>query len=120
MRFLIDEDLPRAMGVLLQRYGHEAIDVRDIGLRGAKDSQIASYAQNKGLCLVTGDFDFSDIRNYPPGEYAGLVILKLPRTANASFILSLLESFLQQEDVVAKIPGKLAIVESGRVRIRNS
>ena len=118
MRFLIDEDLPRSIGALLQRYGHEAIDVRDIGLRGAKDPQIASYAQNKRLCLLTGDFDFSDIRNYPPGEYAGLVVLKLPRNANASFILNLLESFLRQEALVAQIPGKLAIVESGRVRIR--
>lgn len=120
MRFLIDEDLPRSTAVILQRYGHEAVDVRDIGLRGAKDPQIASCAQSEGLCLITGDFDFSDIRNYPPGEYAGLVVLKLPRTANASFILDLLESFLQQEDLVAQMPGKLAIVESGRVRIRTA
>ena len=118
MHFLVDEDLPRSTGNLLRRYEHEAVDVRDIGLRGAKDTQIAAYAQSEGLCLVTGDFDFSDIRNYPPGEYAGMVVLKLPRTATASFILNLLESFLQQEDLVAQMPGKLAIVETGRVRIR--
>jgi len=47
MRFLIDEDLPRSTGDLLRRYGHEAVDVRDIGIRGAKDSQIATYAQKK-------------------------------------------------------------------------
>jgi len=47
MQFLIDEDLPRSTGNLLRRYGHEAIDVRDIGLRGARDSQIAYYAQSK-------------------------------------------------------------------------
>ena len=118
MHFLVDEDLPRSTGNLLRRYEHEAVDVRDIGLRGAKDTQIAAYAQSEGLCLVTGDFDFSDIRNYPPREYAGMVVLKLPRTATASFILNLLESFLQQEDLVAQMPGKLAIVETGRVRIR--
>jgi predicted nuclease of predicted toxin-antitoxin system len=118
MRFLIDEDLPRSTSALLQQYGHEAFDVRDIGLRSAKDSQIASYAQDKGLCIITGDFDFSDIRNYPPRDYAGLVILGLPRAANSLFILNLLESFLQQRDIVAQLPGKLAIVEAGRVRIR--
>lgn len=106
------------MADLLRRYGHEAVDVRDIGLRGVKDSQIASYAQSKGLCLVTGDFDFSNIRNYPPGEYAGLVILKLPPRATAPYILNLLESFLQREDLVAQIRGKLAIVEPGRIRTR--
>ena len=120
MRFLVDEDLTRSTDDLLRRYGHEAVDVRDIGLREAKDPQIASYAQKGGLCLVTGDFDFSDIRNYPPGEYAGLVVLKLPRMATASSILNLLESFLQQKDLVAQIPGKLAIVEPGRIRIRTA
>jgi predicted nuclease of predicted toxin-antitoxin system len=118
MRFLVDADLPRSTGDLLRRYGHEAVDVRDSGLRGAKDPQIATHSQSAGLCLVTGDFDFSDIRNYPPGAYAGLVVLKFPNTATASFILRLLESFLQQTDLVAQMAGKLAIVEPGRVRIR--
>ena len=118
MRFLIDEDLPRSIKDLLQRYGHEAVDVRVIGFRGGKDSQVAVLAQSKGLCLVTGDFDFSNIRNYPPGKYGGIVVLRLPRTATASYILTLFESFLRQEELVAQIPGKLAIVEPGRIRIR--
>jgi predicted nuclease of predicted toxin-antitoxin system len=37
MKFLIDEDLPRSLGLLLTNYGHDAIDVRDIGLRGASE-----------------------------------------------------------------------------------
>ncbi|MBI5183925.1 MAG: DUF5615 family PIN-like protein [Nitrospinae bacterium] len=118
MQFLIDEDLPRSTGDLLRRYGHEAFDMRDIGLRGAKDSQIATYAQSKGLCLVTGDFDFSDIRNYPPPQYAGLIVLSIHREATAIFILNLLESFVNQEKLVSEMPGKLAIVEPGRIRIR--
>ncbi|MCL0078125.1 hypothetical protein M1O56_00410 [Dehalococcoidia bacterium] len=48
------------------------------------------------------------------------VVLKLPRMATASFILNLLESFLQQKDLVAQISGKLAIVEPGRIRIRTA
>lgn len=96
MRSIVDEDLPRSTCDLLRQCRHEAVDVRDIGFRGARDSEVASYAQREGLCLVTGDFDFSDVRNYPPGEYAGLVVLKLPRTATASFILNLLESFVQR------------------------
>lgn len=120
MKFLIDEDLPRSTGDLLRRYGHEAIDVRDIGLRGVKDSHIASYAQNQGLCLVTGDFDFADIRNYPPAQYAGLIILGLPRDATTIFILNLLEGLLKQDKLVSELSGKLAIVEPGHIRIRKS
>jgi predicted nuclease of predicted toxin-antitoxin system len=63
--------------------------VRDINLRGAKDYQIASYARTNGLCILTGDFDFSDVRNYLPSQYAGLVVLKLPKNATASLIIKI-------------------------------
>ena len=118
MRFLIDEDLPRSISGLLRRYGHEAVDVRDIGLRGASDAEIASSAQNNGLCLLSADTGFSDIRNYPPEKYSGVVVLHLPAKATSSTILILLESLLVQTEVVDQLTGKLAIVESGRVRIR--
>lgn len=118
MRFLVDEDLPRSTDGLLQQYGHEAIDVRDIGLRGAFDTDIAAYAQKHALCLLSGDVGFADIRNYPPGKYSGIVVLRLPAKATSSTILMLLKSLLTQAEIVNKLNGKLAIVESGRVRIR--
>ncbi len=120
MRFLIDEDLPRTVSGLLQRYGHEAIDVRDTELRGAKDFQIAYYAQKKALCIVTGDYDFSDIRNYSPAQYAGLVVLNIPKNSTAAYILNLIEEFLKNEKLISELPGKLAIVEPGRIRIRKA
>lgn len=52
MGFLIDEDLPRSVGDLLRSHGHEATDIRDIGLRGAKDHQIAAYARDKKLIKI--------------------------------------------------------------------
>lgn len=118
MKFLVDEDLPRSIDHLLRSYGHEAVDVRDIGLRGAKDSQIISYAQNKDLCLVTGDFDFSNIRNYPPAQYAGIIVLSIQKDATSLFILNLLRGFLKQDKLVSELPGKLAIIEPWRIRIR--
>jgi predicted nuclease of predicted toxin-antitoxin system len=118
--FLVDADLPRSTKDLLQRYGHEATDVREIGLGTAKDFEIAAHAQGQRVCLLTGDFDFADVRNYPPEDYAGIVVLELPRNATASFILRLIEDFLQQNEVLAKLQGRLAIVEPGRVRLRPS
>lgn len=100
MRFLVDADLPRSVNDIIRWHGHEPIDVRDIGLRNAKDQEIASYAQTEKICLVTGDFDFSDIRNYPPREFYGIVVLSLHRTANASYINRLLDSFLKQEMIL--------------------
>ena len=118
MRFLIDADLPRSVKGLLEKYGHEAIDVRDIGLRHANDPVIARASLDRQACLITGDFGFADVRNYPPENYPGIVALDLPRDASAAFILGLIENFVHQTAVIARLPGRLAIVGVGRIRLR--
>jgi len=118
VRFLIDANMPRSSGEALRRWGHEALDVRDIGLGGAADADIARHARENGLAIVTRDFDFADIRNYPPADYQGLVVLELPDDAVATEIVTLLESFLRHEEWLAGLPGRLAVVNSRRVRFR--
>jgi predicted nuclease of predicted toxin-antitoxin system len=118
MRFLIDADLPRSTKALLESYGHEVLDVRDIGLGHAKDAQIAEHAQTNGQCLVTGDWGFSDVRNFPPKQHAGIVVIGVPDGATAAQILIVIRALLDRDDLVAKLPGRLAIVEKGRVRLR--
>jgi hypothetical protein len=118
MRFLIDADLPRPTADLVRSLGHEATDVRDIGLGASPDRHIAAYAQSHGLCLLTGDFDFADIRDYPPEGYAGLVVFVLPDDANRDVILHLVEAFFRNRGVLDQLPGRLAIAEPGRVRLR--
>lgn len=118
MRFLIDADLPRPTAELLIASGHEAIDVRDIGLGNARDEEIAAYAREHELCLMSGDFGFGDIRQYPPENYKGIVVLVLPRKANRSFILGLVKAFVAHTEVLSRLPGRLAMVESGRIRLR--
>lgn len=120
MRFVIDADLPRSTADLLRRHGHDAIDVRDAGLGAAGDSELAAFARAQKACLITGDFGFADVRNYPPEVYPGIVVLELPRGATASFILSLIEAFLQQPDLLSRLQGRLAVVQPGRVRLRPS
>lgn len=85
MRFLIDASMPRSASNVLAEFGHEAIDVRDIGLRNAPDERIAARARENGETLVSRDFDFADIRNYPPGEFCGIVVLKLPEHTAATY-----------------------------------
>jgi predicted nuclease of predicted toxin-antitoxin system len=65
MRFLIDADLPYSLESLLVAYRHDALHVRDVGLGGAPDADIAKLARSERLAILTGDFDFADIRNYP-------------------------------------------------------
>lgn len=57
MHFLIDASLPRSAADLLRRFGHDATDVRDVGMRDAPDNAIADYARRCHLVLITRDFD---------------------------------------------------------------
>lgn len=118
MKFLLDANLPRSTISLLQNLGHEVWDVRDVLPAGMDDARVAEYAQSRHLALVTRDFDFADIRNYPPERFAGLVVLDLPEDAIASVINAALEAFASDESMLAKLPGRLAIVETWRVRFR--
>jgi predicted nuclease of predicted toxin-antitoxin system len=118
MRFLVDASLPRSATALLRQLGHDAADVRDIGLRQATDDVIAAHARTNQQALVTRDFDFADVRNYPPAHYAGIVVLQLPDNATAPEAIKLLETFVRREDWLANLRRRLAIVEVWRVRFR--
>jgi predicted nuclease of predicted toxin-antitoxin system len=54
-RFLVDEDLPRSTTSELVAAGHDAVDVRDCGLRGAPDEKVHERAIADARALVTGD-----------------------------------------------------------------
>ncbi len=45
MDFLIDASLPRSTASTVQNQGHQAVDVRDVGLGRSPDADIAAYAQ---------------------------------------------------------------------------
>jgi len=120
MRFLLDANLPRRAAEAVRALGHDCTDVRDIQMGGTTDLLIAAHAREHLLTLVTRDFDFSDIRNYPPGQYAGIVVLDLPDSSTAEFIVAVLISFVKNQSVMDSLPGHLAIVRPDRIRLRSS
>ncbi|MFT4211210.1 MAG: DUF5615 family PIN-like protein [Microbacterium sp.] len=59
MRFVIDAQLPPALAAVLQREGHDAVAVRDIGLREASDGDIWGHCAQTGQVIVSKDDDFA-------------------------------------------------------------
>ena len=116
--FLIDASLPRATGDVIRAHGHRATDVRDIGLGTASDQDIADHARQHPLALLSGDQDFGNVLVFPPADYHGLVILRPPSGATTAVLLFLVEQFLKDANVMANLPGRLVIVEPGRIRCR--
>jgi hypothetical protein len=118
MRFLVDADLPRGVATRLRERGHEVTDVRDIGLGAASDTAIAAHARANRLCLVSGDFGFADVRNYPPSSMSGIVVIQSPRVASADYFVQRIDEFVSDRALIDRIVGRLAIVEAGRIRLR--
>ena len=120
MRFLVDASLPRRTSDPIRRHGHEALDVRDVGPSLALDPAVASYARTHGYILLTGDFDFADIRLYPPADFPGIAVIDRPEDSSIAEVLALVGRLLDAPGVVDGLPGRLAIVDSRRIRLRPS
>jgi predicted nuclease of predicted toxin-antitoxin system len=118
VRFLIDANMPRSLVALLTQHGHEVEFARDIGLGAAPDEQIAARAQSTLATLITRDLDFADVRVYPPEKHSGIVVVRVPDGALANEIAQVVDRFLSEALFVTNLNGRLAIVESNRVRFR--
>ena len=114
--FKIDENLPVEAAGLLQQAGYDVKTVLEQGIGGSPDPDIAMVCWQEQRALVTLDKDFADIRAYPPGEYDGLIVLRIPHQDKPS-VLALIERLLPllEHEPLAR---HLWIVDERHVRIR--
>lgn len=56
--FLVDEQLPLSLAKRLRQHGVDAHHVSECGLAGATDDEVAGYAQDRNMAIVTKDEDF--------------------------------------------------------------
>jgi hypothetical protein len=117
VQFLIDACLPRDFAAVVDSYGHQAVDVRDIGMGRADDPDIAAYAKGHGMALLSEDFGFADVRQYPPANSHGIVVFET-HDGGVDDKIAALRNLLDRADVVQALPGRLAIVTETRIRLR--
>jgi predicted nuclease of predicted toxin-antitoxin system len=118
MRFKVDENLPIEVAGVLTAAGHDAATVHDEGIGGATDPHLAAVSRREERALVTLDLGFADIRSYPPEEYPGLIVLRLPRQDKLLVLQTCAR--LVATLVRGQLAGCLWIVEPDRIRIRRS
>lgn len=73
-KFLLDADMPRSSAAAIRSLGFDVPDVRDMGMRYAKDQEIIDYALNTGRMVITRDLDYGEILRYPQHPGADLRI----------------------------------------------
>ncbi len=116
MKFKLDENLPSEINGILKNAGYQTSTVLDQKMGGKADSHVISICQKEERALVTLDWDFADIRHYPPSKHMGIIVLKTSNQSKANLIklAGTLLPILKAEP----LKGQLLIVEISRIRIR--
>jgi predicted nuclease of predicted toxin-antitoxin system len=118
MQFRVDENLRDDIAEALRSRGHDTLTVHDQGMRGNPDTRLALVCRADGRAIVTLDLDFANIRDYPPQDYPGLIVLRLADQSRP-YVLRVFRSVLDLLDREV-LAGCLWIVEEHRVRIRRA
>jgi predicted nuclease of predicted toxin-antitoxin system len=116
MRVKVDEDLPRLAVKILRDRGYEAASVAEQNMQGWKDPALWRAVQAEGRILVTADKGFADIRVYPPGTHAGVLLLR-PDQDGIRPVVELLERFLAVYDLET-VAGAITVVTARSIRLR--
>ena len=77
MKFLLDMGLAQSTARNLQTLGHDAVHLRDQGLRRLPDDQIIQKAQTEGRIILTHDLDFSRLVAISQSQLPSVITFRL-------------------------------------------
>lgn len=86
MKFVIDAQLPPFLAQTLRELGHDAVAVRDVGLREAEDEAIWQYALENDAIIVTKDEDFPE-RSLHTAAPPAIVWLRIGNCSNRALLV---------------------------------
>jgi predicted nuclease of predicted toxin-antitoxin system len=111
---VLDQCVPRKYLRLLTDWGYDAVLMQDHIAAESSDQKVLALAQLLDAVLLTVDLDFANILDYPPQNYAGIVVM---RDEHVDAIVDSLEQALVDlhRD---NLRGALVIISPGRYRVR--
>lgn len=117
-RLKVDENLPREIAELLSMHGYDAVTVLDQGWSGTADDDLWQRVQAEKRWLVTADKEFADLRLYPPGTHAGVILMRSDEEGIEDY-LQLSGTAIERLDL-GEIAGAIVVVSKRGVRIRRA
>jgi predicted nuclease of predicted toxin-antitoxin system len=117
-RLKVDENLPDEIAELLRGRGHDAVTVADQGWEGLADVELWRRIQAEDRWLVTADKEFADLRRYPPGTHAGLILLRLAKESRRDY--SRIAEIALGQIELDEAPGAIIVVNERGVRVRRA
>jgi len=117
VKFKLDEKLPVSSARSLAKSGHDVDTVAAEGLTGAADPDVVAAAAAEERMLITLDRGMGDIRAYPPGSHAGIVVLRLTDQSAPAVNDAITE--LANLAGLEALAGAVAVLQRGMLRIRH-
>jgi len=116
MSILLDECVPRRYLRLLTGWDYSASLLSQHVALASPDTAVIALAQTLDAVLLTIDLDFSNMLDYPPQNYQGIIILRDQQTDELTVTATFKQALqdLYRDD----LRGVLVIVSPNRYRIR--
>jgi predicted nuclease of predicted toxin-antitoxin system len=116
MAILLDQCVQRKFLRLLISWGYEASLLQDHIKPDADDITVIDVAQQLDAVLLTEDMDFANILDYPPQDYAGIIVIRYQAKNETEVINTLKQALddLYRDD----LRGVLVVIAEDRYRIR--
>ncbi len=119
LRFFVDHCVSNAIMQTLWNADHEVLRLRDHLPINSPDGVVIDKAQQLDTLLLSLNGDFSDIINYPPANYKGIIALQVRNHPEIiPQLMTRLQDYLSFHPDMNYYRGKLFLVEVHRIRIR--
>ena len=117
MNYVVDANLSPRLAELLRDAGHDAVHVRDIGLRTASDDEIIDYAISTDRIVISHDTDFGTLLAYRELSKPSFILIRSSDPVDvddqARLIVANLDAMSDDLET-----GAIAVFARGRLRIR--
>ena len=114
MRFLADENFPRAAVEALRKAGADVTWVTE-SAAGTADAKVLDWVARDGFILLTFDRDFGELaRATRLPDICGIILFRMPMPRLGQRISDLASLVLTRTDW----SGHFTVIEPGRVRMR--
>jgi predicted nuclease of predicted toxin-antitoxin system len=118
LRVKLDEDLSPLVGEPLVSAGHTVLTVVGQGWSGLKDDELWRRVSDEQAFFVTADRGFGDLRLFPPGGHAGIMLLR-PERDSIVDLRELVAAVLANRNLES-LAGAITVATPRRIRVRRA
>ena len=112
----LDENLSQSHAEFLRQAGYMTDRATDQGMSGADDRTVWTRVSAEGRFFITLDLDFADVRQFPPGSHAGLLLVR-PRSKSRNAVMEILQRVVREQPL-STLVGCFVVADPSHTRIR--